>query len=322
MNKSFVLIILLSLVFSACNSASATPGSPTPPPRPAGTLRVYPTRTATATLSEAEINTPTALPTASPTPVTHVVKKGEDLGGIAYRYHTSVSAIMAANPEVDPYLMSVGTELKIPFVESSEASGDSITPQPTPVSVDIRAPLCYATLDLGADCYALVFNGQSFAVENVVLNFYLTDLSSGEVTASISGTTLLNLIPAGLTQAVYVHFNGPLPQQYQVNAALSLALPYTLSDQRYLPGSLSNQTETLSADGLSAVVEGDITPANDSGVVWVAATAYDAHGRVVGLRRWQAGSALKGGETTHFSIRVYSSGAKIERIDLLAEARR
>jgi membrane-bound lytic murein transglycosylase D len=70
----------------------------------------------------------------------HVVRKGETLGGIAQRYHVSVSLIRAANHNVDPRRLQIGKRLVIPVssaARSSAASGRA--PAPTPPVTGVRS---------------------------------------------------------------------------------------------------------------------------------------------------------------------------------------
>jgi LysM repeat protein len=94
-------------------------------------------------------------PEPTATPRTHTIKKGEDLGGIAYAYRVSLTALMAANPDVNTYALSVGQVLVIPpsSEASSENEGDEGIPSPTPVSLELDNPQCYASSDGGVWCF-------------------------------------------------------------------------------------------------------------------------------------------------------------------------
>lgn len=94
-------------------TATATPtprggqGSPTAQPAtPAGT--VTPSTTPTPAAS------PT--PPASPTPGArvYIVKSGDTLFQIALDHGTTVEAILAANPGLDPDTLAVGMEIRLP----------------------------------------------------------------------------------------------------------------------------------------------------------------------------------------------------------------
>lgn len=58
--------------------------------------------------------------------MSYQIRPGDTLSGIAQRYHTSVSALMRANPQVrNPNLIIAGQRLNVP------GSGDSFQPAPT-----------------------------------------------------------------------------------------------------------------------------------------------------------------------------------------------
>jgi hypothetical protein len=61
--------------------------------------------------------------------------------------------------------------------------------------------------------------------------------------------------------------------------------------------------------------------ANDARQVWVAGTAYDENGRVVGVRRWEWDDGLAAGGSLPFEFSVFSLGGKIASVELAVEAR-
>lgn len=90
------------------------------------------TPTPTATRTPQPTSTPTITPTPTPIPpLAHQVQRGETLIVIAQEYNTTVEAILALNPDVDPNLLQVGQVLLIP--------AGTATPAPTP-TFDPNAP--------------------------------------------------------------------------------------------------------------------------------------------------------------------------------------
>jgi hypothetical protein len=57
-------------------------------------------------------------------------------------------------------------------------------------------------------------------------------------------------------------------------------------------------------------------------VIWLAAVAYAADGRVVGVRKWEADQGLAAGEKLPFEMSIFSMGPPIDHVDTLVEARR
>lgn len=81
---------------------TATPSRTLPPPTPAGTDTPTPPP-------------PTVPPPPTSTPFVHTIVEGDTLLGIALRYGVTVEDIQAANPEVNPNLLVVGTQVIVPI---------------------------------------------------------------------------------------------------------------------------------------------------------------------------------------------------------------
>ena len=47
-------------------------------------------------------------------PTQHKVQQGENLSSIALAYHSSLSAVIAANPGIDPHRLRIGQTIRIP----------------------------------------------------------------------------------------------------------------------------------------------------------------------------------------------------------------
>ena len=61
---------------------------------------------------------PSAQPSSAPTPAASVllytVQTGDTLGGIATKFHTTISALQSLNNIVDPRKLHIGQKLQIP----------------------------------------------------------------------------------------------------------------------------------------------------------------------------------------------------------------
>lgn len=314
--KRIALLVLTGLLLTACSGPLF---SPTPlPGLPAGTLTPYYTLTPSPT-SPAKTPIPVSpSPTLSPTPFIHKVSPGEVFSAIAARYGLTYDELRAANPDVFLSPMLVGTLLIIP--------GQGFTPTPppptpTPLPLQAGAPACLADASGGAWCFLMVHNPLEESLENVSARLEITN-PAGELLAVVTVSGLLNLLPGGasLPLAAYVpQVSAPL----QVRLLDLQALPVPPADTRYLSAHLEDISIQIASDGLSASIQGQILLAGETpaSLVWAALTAYDATGNVVGARRWESPAGLQPGSAGLLDGRVYSAGGKIERVEVLLEAR-
>ncbi len=302
------------LLLAAC-SAEATPDR-TPPP--AGDLQPYRTRTPSPTLPP-----PTAVlaetPIPTPTPFAYTVAAGDTMLGIALRFGVTLEELMAANPEVSPSAMAVGQDLRIP----SDPQNISGEPTPTPVPSTVSQARCYATVERGMWCLALVRNDYPDMLENISAQITLLD-AGGQSLASQTVFTLLDILPQGEALPLAAFFPPDVPADAQPRVQMLTAIRLLPGDARYLPAILQNTLTLVDWPGRTAQVSGEVRlPAGSeaAGQVWVAATAYDADGNVVGVRRWDAGGGLEPGSRMKFGLTVASLGPAIERVELVVEAR-
>jgi len=96
------------------------------------------------------------------------------------------------------------------------------------------------------------------------------------------------------------------------------------NDERYLPATINNTLVQVNADGHSAQVSGSVLLPNqssDASQVWVAATAYDDAGTVIGVRRWESSAALPAGGSLPFEFMISSIGGRIAWVEFAVEAR-
>ena len=87
----------------------------TPTPSPTATA-VPPTSTPTPTATATPTFTPTPTPTATATavPVGYAIQAGDTFDGLAQQYDVPVETILALNPGIDPYSLSVGQIVQVP----------------------------------------------------------------------------------------------------------------------------------------------------------------------------------------------------------------
>lgn len=301
------------LVFG-CAFLLAACGSPPEVPAAAGTLRLFHTPTLEA--AETPDIVVVATPPPSPTPSTYVIQEGDTISGLAERFGLSQDDLRAANPEVDPKNMSIGAAILIPAGPSALAAAFT----PTAVPVQITQAVCRDTADGGLWCFALVHNGTSAIVENVSVRITLIDRDNAAFASQVASLPL-DILPPDSSLPAYLFFpDAPGPMRPQVQ--LLSALHPTAGNSRYLPAFLDNTLVQAGRDGRMARLSGQVhLPAASKAAarVWVAATAYDRWGGVIGVRRWEGG-ALEPGRSLAFEFTIAGLGAAIDSVEFAVQA--
>jgi LysM repeat protein len=259
------------------------------------------------------------MPLPSPTPFTYTVAQGETISSIALKFGVSMDDLQAANPEVNPSAMSVGTVLKIP----SNPDNPSGEPTPTPAPFDVQQIECYPTANRGMWCFVLAYNPSTDFMENLSAQITLID-SNQNVIASQTALSPLNILPPHTALPLSVYFSPDVPLTAKPQVQILTAIRLLPGDSRYIPATVNNTLVQVDADGHSAQVRGQVLSLSQTSVanqVWVAATAYDEAGRVVGVRRWETSVSLNPGASLPFEFMVSSIGGSIARVEFAVEAR-
>ena len=319
-----VLALATGCTPGAPNDSAPIPGLPTG----LTDLAPYYTRTptaspgpgeATATLAAAA----TALPTA--TPHTHTVARGEELLAIALQYGLTLEMLTAANPEVDPNLLPVGTILVIPPNLDGDTN-EPIKPDAQSLAAGVRlGPVdCRPVADGGAWCFVIAYNDGPDLVESITADIHLLNSEGAEIAVQ-NVLALLNQVPPGAAAPLAAYFTPPLPintQPYQAQAGLTTALAYP-GESATLPLEVRNFRSEVLAGGLAVEATGDLTLTGDevqASDVWAAAAAFNPEGQVIGVRRWESGLPLLPGQSLPFAVRVYSTGDPIDHAEVWVEA--
>jgi len=262
---------------------------------------------------------PLTTPLPSPTPFTYTVQTGDSMSVIAEKFGVSLDDLQAANPEVFSNAMSVGQVLRIP----SNPDNPSGEPTPTPAPFVIRQIDCYPTANLAMWCFVLAFNDSPDFVENLSAQVTLVD-SNNATLASLTALSPLNILPPNTSLPLSVFFPPDIPAAAKPQVQVLTAIRLLPNDARYLPATLNNMLVQVNADGHSAQVRGSVlsqSQATDASQVWVAATAYDVAGSLIGVRRWESNAALSAGGTLPFEFLISSIGGKIARVEFAVETR-
>lgn len=319
-------LLAVALLLAGCGPAGEQPTGAAPAVNPPGAdVRFTPYASATPSPSSTPTppGTATPLPSPSPTPRQHTVERGQDMGGIAFLYGLSLEELMAANPNVNPNSMSIGTVLLIPGSAARPASADSTAaPSLTPVPLQAGAVTCAATREGGAWCFLPVTNTTGTALENLSAVIRLADDASGAIVSQTALPPLDRLAP-GATMPLTAYFPAPVPEAFHAGGELLTAMPVA-GGGRYREAVLVDTQITIDPGGLSANARGAVRledGQDDAQHVWVVAVAYDADGTLVGVRRWEAEQPLPAGDALAFDFAVYSTGAPIQSVELLVQAR-
>jgi LysM repeat protein len=319
--NKFLILSFLVLLLAACSSTAAEM-----PELLAETEDLYvgeliPFHTPTPLLTNLpeDSSTPTPFPTLSPAPRTYVIQKGDMLGGIAYYFGVTVQDILDANPGLNVYALSVGTEITIPVEPSSNA------PTREPVLILLSEPNCAPTREGGMWCLVYAENGGQTAYENLNVSIRLIT-ADGDNTITQTAEAMLNLLPANGTLPLVAYFES-VPQQNGVaEAMLEDVLPAGDSVDRYLNTQTKDVMEAISIDGMSANIQGGIVLGEGSQdqsaqQVWIVASAFDEDGQLVGVRRLEYETNLTAEDVLPFEISVYSMNNPIDSVQLIVEAR-
>jgi hypothetical protein len=160
-------------------------------------------------------------------------------------------------------------------------------------------------------------------VEDISVDFVLSG-SGGSDSHTAAAYGLPDRLPAGTSTILAVYFPETPPQPLQVNTRLRTANPVMREEERYLQASIEKGTTQVSSDGLSARVSGIVQlQANqaDANIIQVTASAYNASGLPVGVRRWDSTVGLESGSGLMYDFYVYSLNGPIDRVEVLLETR-
>jgi LysM repeat protein len=308
------LVLGVAMLAAACTSAAPEASAATPVLRPYATI----TPSATSDQVAGRIISPET-PPPSPTPSRYTIGAGDTLSQIAERNNLTLDALLAANPGVNPAALRVGEVLLLPAAIAGDSALATATPAPLPIS----QIACRPTASGAVWCFALVHNDTPHTFENVTGQIMVVD-SAGTELASKSTVLPLDILPPGAALPLAVVFTEPLPVDAKPLVRILTAIQLLPDDPRYVPAVIQDSLAQVSWAGLSAQVSGHIylpESSPDAASVWLAAAAYDESGNLIGWRRSVLASGLSAGSTTPFEFMVSSLAGRIDRVEVLVQAR-
>lgn len=230
----------------------------------------------------------TATPTASPTPVIHVVQEGETLLGIALDYGVSLQALQAANGIEDPRFLQPGQSLVIPIGQETtgQTSGSGLLlPTPTPMPFGVRGIALYETPVGSLWCLGEVVNTTDVPLTNVRVRLMLYD-AAGQSMTEAEADAAADLLPPGERAPFAFLFTGPPAgwASYQVTvvrgeaagALADLYVPIVVTEVTGQPTGRQFQVSGTAQNASTDRAAGSLT---------VIVTTYDAQGLVTGFRQ-------------------------------------
>jgi len=308
-------LLILGLAFWLCACAANSAVTPTPP------LLPLPSHTPSPAVTVQE-TTPVVIATATftPTPVTHVVQKGETLVGIAVKYGISVEALQAANNNVQPEFLSIGAVLLIPLSEDSPQIVVVSQPTSTPIPVELGPVACYPTATHGLYCFVAASNPNTTPVQNVSALITLADSEGIPFKSSVAYSAVERLQP-NEAAPLAILFPGVSAEIVVWRAQLLRAEPATNDAGRYIP------LEILTHSGTNAAAEWRVTgqvsnsSTKNAASVRLTLTLFDSDGAILNYRQEILAEGLVAGATRDFSISAVSLGGEVDHYLIKAEGK-
>ncbi len=250
-------------------------------------------------------------PPPTATPSTYTVVEGDTFFTIAARHDISLEALQAANPDVNPSLISPGLQILIPAAGSSAP----LVPSPTPAPVAAEGVSCYSSALGELWCFLLVRNDNAVPLENLTGSVRLLD-AAGKILSSLDASPPLDVLYPGESMPLIAYSDDPPENWVATNGQVLSAYALAGGSQYYLSAVLDGAEIAIAENGLSAQATGEITISSGAkpSTLWVVAAAFDGQGEVVGVRKWESAGDLT------FDLTVYSLGPEISTVELLVEA--
>ena len=287
---------------------------------------------ATTTLRSVSSYTPTTKPASSltpigtpipagptPTPFVHIIQQGETLLEIAFRYGVQFDDIVLVNPQIDPNLLRIGEEIRIPGSDGEPV--EILLPTPTPIPVHIKTLGCHESPSLAFICMVSITNSEEFMVAGVSAHITLHD-RDGQILDNQIVYAPLNQIPSGEEISLIAIFDRK-PSEYSGFHVdlLSAVQVADLTDE--LPQIEALDTRTIyKAEQRLVEVSGILSIAAHDGdefLVRVVGVVFNTKGEPIGMNVWEERIDSVNMEEIEYRFSIFSLGPEIARLSIYPE---
>ncbi|MEA1978161.1 MAG: LysM domain-containing protein [Chloroflexota bacterium] len=317
MEKSHLRLsgILLFFMLAACSSVEAEN-------TPLATITLMSVSSYTPTSKSASSRTPMGTPIPAgptPTPFVHIIQQGETLLEIAFRYGVQFDDIVLVNPQIDPNLLRIGEEIRIPGSDGEPV--EILLPTPTPIPVNIKTLGCHESPSLAFICMVSITNNEEFMVAGISAHITLHD-SNGQILDNQIVYAPINQIPTGQEIPLIAIFDrkpsGYSEFQVDLLSAVQVADPIDeLPEIEVLDTATIYKAEKRLAD-----VSGTLSIAAHSGdefLVRVVGVVFGAKGDPIGMNVWEEWIDSANNEEIGYRFSVFSLGPEIAGISIYPE---
>ena len=287
---------------------------------------------ATTTLRSVSSYTPTTKPASSltpigtpipagptPTPFVHIIQQGETLLEIAFRYGVQFDDIVLVNPQIDPNLLRIGEEIRIPGSDGEPV--EILLPTPTPIPVHIKTLGCHESPSLAFICMVSITNSEEFMVAGVSAHITLHD-RDGQILDNQIVYAPINQIPSGEEIPLIAIFDRK-PSEYSGFHVdlLSAVQVADLTDE--LPQIEALDTKTsYKAEKRLVEVSGILSIAAHEGdefLVRVVGVVFNTKGEPIGMNVWEERIDSANNEEIEYRFSIFSLGPEIADINIYPE---
>jgi LysM repeat protein len=309
------IILLCLLILNGCTPIK------TPTLDPTATLNPFEDRPTPVNTSSSPIPVTVAPLGPTATPFVHIVQQGETLLGIALRYGVTLDDLLLVNPGIDPRILSVGQDLRIPGPGGEPV--DMLLPTPTPIPLDLGQVYCYPTTGEYVRCLLKVTNSIDAPVEAVSVQVALFN-DSGDLLEQAQASSLTRVIPQSQAIILAASFNLSPGQIFTAQAELISAVQVSNPEERLIEVELRElKLEKRTNDRLyqfEGLIElREDQPQGDVDLT-IQAFGYNADGEPIGSNALQI-LVDTGDFPFSFNLSLFSLAEAIEDFELLVEAK-